>query len=56
MGHQNACSCGCDGPDVFKPRFITQKQKIAKLEKYLGDLRDEVQAVEEHLAQIMKEL
>ena len=34
---------------------MTKKQRIAKLEKHLGDLRDEAKAVEEHIAQIMGE-
>ena len=54
-GHQNVCFCGCDDPEYFRPRFITKKQKIAILEKYLADLRDEGKAVEEHIAQIKKE-
>ena len=54
-GHQNVCFCGCDDPEYFRPRFMTKKQKIANLEKYLADLRDEGKAVEEHIAQIKKE-
>jgi len=34
---------------------MTNKQRIAKLEKHLGNLRDEAKAVEEHIAQIKKE-
>lgn len=54
-GHQNVCFCGCDDPKYFGPRFMTKKQRIAKLEMHLGDLRDEAKAVEEHIAQIKKE-
>jgi uncharacterized protein YhaN len=34
---------------------MTKKQKIAELEKHLADLREEVRAVEEHIARIKKE-
>ena len=54
-GHQNACLCGCDGPMHLRPRFMTQKQRIANLEEHLKDLRDEAKAVEEHIDQIKKE-
>ena len=54
-GHPNACSCGCDDPEYFRPRFMTKEQRIAKLEAYLEDLRNEAKAVEEHIAQIKKE-
>lgn len=54
-GYQNVCFCGCDDPQYFRPRFITKKQRIAELEKYLEDLRDETKAVGEHIAQIKKE-
>ena len=55
-GHQNVCFCGCDDPPYLRPRFMTKKQKIAELEKLLADLRDEAKAVEEHIAQIKKEM
>jgi hypothetical protein len=54
-GHQNACFCGCDDPRHFRPRYMTRKQRIANLEEHLENLRDEVKAVEEHIAQIKKE-
>ena len=53
--HQNGCFCGCDYPEYFRPRFMTKKQRIAKLEEYLKDLRDEAKAVEENIDQIKKE-
>jgi uncharacterized protein YhaN len=34
---------------------MTKKQKIAELEKHLADLREEAEAVAEHIAQIKKE-
>lgn len=54
-GHQNVCFCGCDEPLYFRPRFMTKKQKIARLENHLENLKEEAKAVEEHIAQIKKE-
>jgi hypothetical protein len=34
---------------------MTKKQRVAGLEEYLANLREEVKAVEEHIAQIKKE-
>jgi hypothetical protein len=34
---------------------MTKKQRIAKLEKHLEDLQDEVKAVREFIAEIKKE-
>ena len=34
---------------------MAKKQKIANLETHLQDLRDEAEAVEEHIAQMKKE-
>ena len=45
------CSCGChDGR--FQRRFHTRAEQIAELEAYLAELKLEVQAVEEHLADL----
>ena len=54
-GHRNMCFCGCDDPLYFRPGFMTKKQKITRLEKHLENLREEVKAVEEHIAEIRKE-
>jgi len=54
-GHQDVCLCGCDDPQYFRPRFMTQKQRVARLEEYLRNLRDEVKGVEEQISQIKKE-
>ena len=52
------CSCGCDdGCDCggsFERRYQTKAEKIAELESYLSELKTEVQAVEEHLADLRK--
>jgi septal ring factor EnvC (AmiA/AmiB activator) len=52
-----SCSCGCDccGQDEhFERRYQTKAEKIAELESYLNELKTEVQAVEEHLADLHK--
>ena len=55
------CSCGCDGScdcgghsEGFERRYQTKAEKIAELEAYLSELKTEVQAVEEHLADLRK--
>jgi hypothetical protein len=57
------CSCGCDGScgcecgghgGHFERRFQTKAEQIAELEDYLEELKTEVQAVEEHLADLRK--
>ena len=55
------CSCGCDGScdcggydGHFERRYQTKAEKIAELESYLSELKTEVQAVEEHLADLRK--
>jgi hypothetical protein len=60
----NGCSCGCDcgcncgcdccGGQEFQRRYQTKAEQIADLEAYLGDLKLEVQAVEERLADLRK--
>ena len=47
------CECGCHG-GRFERRFQTKAEQIAELEAYLGELKTEVQAVEEHLADLRK--
>lgn len=54
-GQQDVCFCGCDDLGSYRPRFLTKKQRVAKLEQYLEGLRDEARAVEEHIAQTKKE-
>ncbi len=46
------CECGCHGSHHVERRFQTKAEKIAELEAYLTDLKAEVQAVEEHLADL----
>jgi hypothetical protein len=51
--HPDTCECGCHGGH-FERRYQTKAEKIADLEGYLMDLKLEVQAVEEHLADLRK--
>ena len=60
----SGCKCGCDcgcgegccckGGGHFQRRYQTKEEQIAALETYLGELKLEVQAVEEHLADLRK--
>jgi hypothetical protein len=58
-----ACSCGCEGgcdcecsrhAGHFERRYQTKAEQITELEAYLDELKTEVQAVEEHLADLRK--
>ena len=53
------CSCGCDcecggHAGRFERHYQTKAEQIAELEAYLNELKTEVQAVEEHLADLRK--
>ena len=50
------CDCGCEccGGGRFHRRYQTKAEQIAKLETYLAELKIEVQAVEEQLADLRK--
>jgi hypothetical protein len=50
-GGGSECECGNSG---FERHFQTKAEQIAELEEYLGDLKAEVQAVEERLADLRK--
>ena len=54
-GLPRLCFCGCDDPLYHRPRFMTEEQKISRLTQHLKNLRDEVKAVEDYIAQIKKE-
>jgi len=45
--------CHCSGPQ-FQRRFKTKDERIAEPESYLSELRKDVQAVEEMLADLRK--
>ena len=54
---EGGCSCGCDccgSGHHFQRRFQTKAEQIEELEAYLAELKLEVQAVEEHLADLRK--
>ena len=53
------CECECGGScechqGRFERRFQTKTEQVEELETYLHDLQLEVQAVEEHLADLKK--
>jgi hypothetical protein len=53
----NGCDCGCEccGEDErFQRRYLTKAEQAEELEAYLADLKLEVQAVEERLADLKK--
>ena len=47
------CQCGC-GNGGFRRRYQTKGEQISELEGYLAELKAEVQAVEERLADLRK--
>lgn len=50
--HWEGWSCHGEGYMCFHRRFISREERIAWLERYLEALRQEVKAVEEHLADL----
>ena len=48
------CRCKCSGERGFKRRYQTRAEQIAELEPYLKDLKAEVRAVEEKLADLKR--
>jgi hypothetical protein len=57
-GHHCECgghdSCECEEEGGFERQFLTKAEQIEELEDYLEQLKLEVQAVEEHLADLRK--
>lgn len=56
-GQECSCSCGCaccGNGTRFERRYQTKAEQITELEAYLSELKTEVQAVEEHLADLRK--
>ncbi len=54
---KGTCECGCDccgGGDSFERQYLTKTEQIEELESYLAELKLELQAVEEHLADLRK--
>jgi hypothetical protein len=68
MGNQDQCECGsncscgegCDGEcncehgNKFHRRYQTKAEKIAELEQYQSELKTELQAVKEMIADLKK--
>ena len=52
-GEECGGGCKCDNRH-FQRRFKTKSEQIAELESYLSELKKEVQAVEEMLADLQK--
>lgn len=52
-GENGDCECGC-GHGGFQRRYQTKAEQISELEPYLNELKAEVQAVEERLADLRK--
>jgi hypothetical protein len=52
------CGCGsrckCSGEGGFERRYQTRAEQIAELEPYLTDLKAEMRAVEEKLADLKR--
>ena len=53
--HHHSSSCGCSGHSEFGPAFWTKEEKIAKLEQYLKDSREQAKTIEERIAALKKE-
>jgi hypothetical protein len=56
-GQECTCDCGCEcggRAGHFERRYQTKAEQIVELEAYLDELKTEVQAVEEHLADLRK--
>jgi hypothetical protein len=56
-GKTGTCDCGCDccsEDSGFERQFLTKAEQIEELESYLAELKLEVQAVEENLADLRK--
>jgi hypothetical protein len=54
---EGSCDCGgdcCEGDMHLERRFLTKEEQIEELEQYLADLKLEIQAVEERLADLKK--
>ena len=45
--------CCCEGSG-FKRRFQTKAEQVAELQAYLAELKAEVEAVEEHIADLKR--
>jgi hypothetical protein len=46
------CNCDCGGDMGFQRKFMTHKEELEMLEDYRGDLKLELEAVEERIAEL----
>jgi hypothetical protein len=46
------CNCGCGDDMGFQRKFMTRKEELEMLEDYRGDLKLELEAVEERIAEL----
>jgi hypothetical protein len=46
------CNCGCGDDIGFQRKFMTRKEELEMLEDYRGDLKLELEAVEERIAEL----
>lgn len=53
-GSGSGCDCGCCDCRCFHRRFQTKAEQRQELESYLAELKLEIQAVEERLADLGK--
>ena len=56
-GREYSYSCGCEccgNGGRFERHYQTKEEQITELEAYLSELKTEVQAVEENLADLRK--
>jgi len=53
FGHGHHCECG-EPSFHFRRRFPTREERIARLETYLKELKEEVRAAEELLSELKK--
>ena len=51
---EGGCECGCGGSHSHIRQYQTKAEQTAELEAYLRELKMEVQAVEERLADLRK--
>jgi hypothetical protein len=46
------CDCGCGHEMGFQRRYMTHKEELTMLEEYRGELKLELEAVDERIAEL----
>ena len=46
------CDCGCGSEGGFQRRYMTHKEELEMLDDYRGELKLELEAVEERIAEL----